>query len=219
MKIYDISVAVPNAPVYPGDPATEIHRAASISDGSMCNVTAVSMCVHAGTHADAPLHFIDGAPSIDSLDPQIFCGKARIVTVYKKEGQIEADDLKPLDIKRGERLLFKTRNSIDGHVADRNFYMDFCAFAPSAADYLAERGVALVGIDYASIGAGDNTQATHKILLGAGMGILEWLNPGAVSDGEYFLSAAPLKIAGAEGAPVRALLFECNYSNSIKERE
>jgi arylformamidase len=208
MKIYDISVTVPNAPVFPGDPKTELRRAASISDGSMCNLTAVSMCVHAGTHADAPVHFIDGAPSIDSIDPALFCGKAQVVTVYKKQGQIEAGDLEPLSIKLGERLLFKTRNSVDGHVVDKDFYMDFCALAPSAADYLAKRGVTLVGIDYASIGAGDNTAATHKILLGAGIGVLEWLSLGDVPDGGYFLSAAPLKIAGAEGAPLRALLFD-----------
>jgi arylformamidase len=214
MKIYDISVTIPDAPVYPGDPVTKLHRAMSISDGAACNLTSISMCVHAGTHADAPLHFIDGAVSVDKLDPSLFCGEARVVTVYKEKGQIEADDLIPLSIKRGERLLFKTRNSIDGHICasgeayEKDFYMNFCAFAPSAAGYLAEHGAALVGIDYASIGAGDYTVPTHKIILGSGIAALEWLNLGAVPDGNYFLSAAPLKIAGAEGAPVRALLFD-----------
>ena len=208
MKIYDISVTVPDAPVYPGDPVTVIQRAANISSGDACNLTTISMCVHAGTHADAPLHFIDGAPSIETLDPALFCGDARVVTIYKECGQIEAADLKPLSIKRGERLLLKTRNSIDGHVFDKDFYIDFCAIAPSAADYLTKCGITLVGIDYASIGAGENTVQTHKILLCSGIAVLEWLNLGEVSDGKYFLSAAPLKVSGSEGAPSRALLFE-----------
>jgi arylformamidase len=208
MKIYDISVTVPDAPVYPGDPETVIRRASNISEGASCNLTTVKMCVHAGTHADAPLHFIDGAASIEKLDPALFCGEARVVTVYKENGQIDADDLTELSIKRGERLLFKTRNSIDGHIFAENFYMDYCALTTAAADYLVTRGAALVGIDYASIGAGDNTAPVHKILLGKGVPILEWLNLGAIPDGKYILSAAPLKIAGAEGAPARALLFE-----------
>ena len=208
MRIYDISVMIPDVPVYPGDPPTVIRRVENIKDGAEYNLTNVSMCVHTGTHVDAPLHYIDGAKSIDALDPDFFCGKARVAAVYKKSGQIEADDIKKLSIKRGERLLFKTRNSIDGHTTGKNYYNDFCALAPSAAKYLADCGVCLTGIDYASIGAGSDTAATHKILLKAGVAVLEWLDLSKVEDGEYFLSAAPLKIAGSEGAPVRALLFD-----------
>ncbi|HEX2938324.1 MAG TPA: cyclase family protein, partial [Ruminiclostridium sp.] len=106
-----------------------------------------------------------------------------------------------------ERLLFKTRNSIDGHIFDRDFYMDFCAVSADAARFLTDKGTALVGIDYASIGSGESMAQTHRILLEAGVAVLEWLNLTDVCDGEYFLSAAPIKLA-AEGAPVRALLFE-----------
>jgi arylformamidase len=208
MKIYDISVTLPEAPVFPSDPPTELRRTQNISEGSVCNLSSISICVHAGTHADAPLHFIDGAPSIDRLDPAVFCGKARVVTVYKREGQIADSDLMPLEVKKGERLIIKTRNSIDRHVFDKKFYLDFCALATSATVYLAQSGVALVGIDYASIGSMAETVETHKALLGAGVVALEWLNLASVPDGEYFLSAAPLKIAGAEGAPARALLFD-----------
>lgn len=208
MKIYDISVAVPDAPAYPGDPEASLRRVRSMENGDVCNLTEVHMCVHSGTHADSPLHFIDGEPSIDLTDPALFCGKARVVTVYKKTGQIEREDLEPIEVKKGERILFKTRNSLDGHIGDRVFYGNFCALSLGAAEYLSERGAVLVGIDYASIGAGEATAPTHRIILGARIAVLEWLDLRGVDDGEYFLTAAPLKFAGAEGAPVRALLFE-----------
>jgi arylformamidase len=208
MKIYDISVTVPIAPVFPGDPITILSRVANIKDGSHCNLTKVSMCLHAGTHADAPLHFVDDTASIEKLSPALFVGETRIVTVYKKEGDIEAADLKPFDVKGGERILIKTRNSIDGHISGTEFYSDFCALAPSAAQYLVECGITLVGIDYASIGHGDSSAQTHRILLAAGIAVLEWLDLSSVKDGDYFLSAAPVKIAGAEGSPTRALLLD-----------
>lgn len=206
MKIIDISVKVPEAPVYPGDPKTKLLSVSSIKDGDIYNLTEITMSAHAGTHADAPLHFIDGGSSIDSLSPSKFCGEARVVTIYKKEGNIEKEDLVPLKLMKGERILFKTRNSVDGHITDKEFYKDFCALSPSAAQYLVDSGVALAGIDYASIGAGGSIAETHRILLSAGIAVLEWLNLEKVCDGNYFLSAAPIKIA-AEGAPARALLF------------
>lgn len=204
MNIYDISVTLPDAPVYPGDPALSLRRAASIADGAECNLTAITMSVHTGTHADAPLHFIDGTPAIDALDPAVFCGPARVVTVYKVKGDIEKEDLLPLSLQKGERILIKTRNSMDGHTDDREFYRGFCGLSPDAAVYLAQICPALVGIDYASIGGPES----HRAVLGAGIAALEWLDLRKVQDGQYFLSAAPVKIAGAEGAPVRALLFD-----------
>lgn len=208
MKIYDISVSIPEAPVYPGDCQSSLCRVSDMKNGAIYNLTEMSICVHTGTHADAPLHFINNGLSIEKIDPAIFCGQARVVTVYKKNGQIEAEDLKGFSIKPGERLLIKTRSSIDGHILQKDFYSDYCALTVQAAEYLVSRGIALLGIDYASAGAGENTVSTHRVLLGAGIPILEWLNLTQVPDGEYFLSAAPLKITEAEGAPVRALLFE-----------
>ena len=210
MKIYDISVKIPDAPVYPGDPVTRLRRAASIADGAECNLTALTLSAHAGTHADAPLHFIDGAQSIDTLDPAVFCGEARVVTVFKAQGNIEIEDLAPLSIQKGERILFKTRNSLDNHISDKEFYKDFCAFSEEAGAYLAERGPALVGIDYASIGG----PAAHRAVLGAGIAALEWLDLRSITDGRYFLTAAPIKISGAEGAPARALLFDSAFPHS-----
>lgn len=208
MKIYDISVSIPDTPVYPGDPQSKVERVSDMKVGALYNLTAMSVCVHAGTHADAPLHFIDGGLSIEKIDPELFCGKARVATIYKKTGQIEAEDLMNLSIKPGERLLLRTRSSADGHILQKEFYSDFCALTVAAAEYLANLRIKLLGIDYASAGAGENTMPVHKALLGAGIPILEWLNLSDVPDGEYFLSAAPLKITGAEGAPARALLFK-----------
>ncbi len=216
MKIYDISVTIPKAPVYPGDPKTELSRISNIIDGSEYNLTEVSMCLHAGTHADAPLHFIDGGASIEKLSSALFIGEARVITIYKEVGNIEAADFAPFDLKRGERLLIKTRNSVDEHINAREFYLEFCALSPSAAEYLVKSGVSLVGIDYASIGGGETNSQTHRTLLSANIAVLEWLDLSAVPDGRYFLSAAPIKIAGAEGAPARALLIDFeSYSISF----
>jgi len=95
MKIYDISVELPYTPVYPGDPGIELIRIDDIKNGSVYNLTQISMSLHAGTHADAPLHFIDDSASIERLSPEIFCGNARVITIYKETGGIEKSDLEP----------------------------------------------------------------------------------------------------------------------------
>lgn len=207
MRITDISVTVPYVPTYPGDPDANFKQILTIKNGSVCNLTELSMSVHAGTHADAPLHFIDGGAAIDTLPPDLFCGAVRVVTIYKTTGNIEADDIVRHNIGKGERILFRTRNSIDGHIFDKDFYADFCGLSPSAARYLVNQEIILAGIDYASIGAGKDTVETHRILLGAGVAVLEWLNLSEVDHENYILFAAPMKLA-AEGAPVRALLID-----------
>lgn len=207
MKLYDISVTLPGAPVYPGDPALVFSLAQDLSLGASCNVTAVRMCAHAGTHADAPAHFVPGGKSVCALPPELFVGPARVCTVYKEAGAVTAGDLAALGLRPGVRLLLKTRNSLDGHVGDPEFYRDFCALDAGAAALLAALPATLVGIDYASIGPAADSAAPHRALLGAGVAVLEWLDLRAVPDGDYFLMAAPVKF-DADGAPARALLLE-----------
>ena len=89
MKIYDISQEVFGCAVYPGDPKPEKEIRLKISDGAVCNLSAFSMCAHNGTHVDAPLHFIDGAKSIDRVDPDRFIGYAYVAA---HEGDILVAD-------------------------------------------------------------------------------------------------------------------------------
>lgn len=207
MRIYDLSPALPDVPVFPGDPETVITRVLNLKDGATCNLSSISASLHAGTHADAPLHFIEGGRSIAELPLERFVGPARVVTV-NVPGNITGKDITGLDVRPGERILLKTRNSLQNYYSRSRFEPGFCALEPDAATYLSGQGAALVGIDYASIGTGETNSETHRIILGSHTAVLEGIDLSAVPDGDYFLCAAPIKVTGGDGAPVRALLMD-----------
>lgn len=205
MRIYDISRTLPDTPVYPGDPPTVLTRLLRVADGAPCNLTQISASLHAGTHADAPFHFLDGGPAVESLPPEVFVGPAYVAEIAKAAPSlIDRDDLAGLSIAPGQRLLVKTYNS-DRH--GTSFAPDYCSFTPEAACYLVQRGVRLIGIDGPSVGRDEGSTQVHRTLLGAGIGILEGLALAGIGQGSYFLSAAPVKIRGVDGSPVRALLI------------
>jgi arylformamidase len=186
----DISTPLASGlPVWPGDPAVRIERVLSLDRGDDCNLSSMEMTVHAGTHIDAPLHFLSGARSMDDFDFDAAVGPARVIAIRGPE------ELSAISFERGERILFKTRDSGLVHIP------------PEAARHLAESGVRLVGIDRLSVGTpGEEGHETHRILLGAGVWILEGLDLTAAAPGRYDLFCLPLRIAGAEGAPARAIL-------------
>lgn len=214
MRIYDVSVPIgPDLPVWPGDPAPRVERVKRIEHGDGVNVTALSTGVHTGTHVDAPLHFLrDGAP-VEALDPKVLMGPARVVDVGDVR-RIDADVLDGLD-PGGEltRLLLRTSNSALWDEGPR-FEPDFSALDPSGARWVVERGIRLVGIDYLSIQRFDEKGAeTHRVLLQAGVVILEGLRLDKVRPGAYGLVCLPLLLPGAEGAPARALLVDTEEGN------
>jgi arylformamidase len=177
----DISVQLRDGMVvWPGDPPTRIERISAIERGEAENISAMSLCLHAGTHIDAPLHYFEGGAAIDRLPFDAVIGPARVILGADLAGQ---------KIRRGERILFKTRNS------------GVC-LTPEAAECLAARGIRAVGIDDLSIGG----ERVHKILLGAGIWIIEGLDLSAVEPGNYDLVCLPLSIPGSDGAPARAVL-------------
>ncbi len=206
---------------WPGDPDVAIERLLSIDRGDSFNLSSVSMCLHTGTHVDAPLHSITSAASTDAMPFEAMLGRARVIEIAGLK-HITAERLRPYRIRRGERVLFKTSNSArcwsprgtpDAKSSGKemclnpDFVDDFVALAPDAAEFLAERRLKTVGIDYLSIGPeGDDGIATHRILLSAGIWIIEGLNLARVRPGNYELICLPLRIPGADGAPARAIL-------------
>jgi arylformamidase len=173
--------------------------------GAEMNLSSFATSAHAGTHMDAPLHFVaDGAP-MDRLHFDAVIGAARVIGIRDPE-RITAAELETQNIRPGERLLFKTANSRRSWRREP-FDTKYVAVSAGAASWLVERKPALIGVDYLSVGAyeGDGAE-THRILLRAGIWVLEGLNLRSVEPGSYELICLPLSIAGAEGAPARAVL-------------
>ena len=202
----DISVPLHSGMVHwPGDPEPSLERISEIGQGAAANVTMCRMTAHTGTHMDAPCHFLDGKDGIDQFPLSLAVGPARVIDLpgasILGRAQLESKDIQP-----GERVLFKTRNS-DRRWDNQDFETGFVAFDASGARFLVERGVSLVGVDYLSVGLfqGDGVE-THKVLLGGGVWILEGLNLAGVREGEYELVCLPLRIAGCDGSPARAIL-------------
>lgn len=190
MKIIDISAGLLTAPVYPGDPKPEIAPMQSLADGDGCNLNALYMGLHNGSHADAPLHFVEHAPSVDKLAVERFVGPCTVIEV--SEGMITGAFVENSFPRTAERILIKSNGRAFIH--------------ESAAHELAYNGCRLIGTDGMSIEPQNGDGGAHRALLRAGIPLLEGLDLSAVSQGEYFLIAPPLKIEGAEASPVRALL-------------
>ena len=192
---------------WPGDREVKIERIKQLSRGDDCTLSALSMGAHSGTHMDAPSHFLRGAPDLDSLSFAAVVGRARVLAIRNPE-KITPEELRGHRIRRGERLLFKTRNSARCWKSD-TFVKDFVYISAAAARLLAERRVALVGIDYLSVGGFyRDGRETHEILLGAGIWILEGLDLSRARPGLVDLVCLPIRLAEGDGAPARAILRE-----------
>jgi len=166
------------------------------------------MGAHTGTHVDAPYHFLGGeAPTVEKLPLKILSGRAYVLHLPEVD-QITAAVLQTAEIPpRTRRLLFKTRNSQYWVNRTPGFQRDFVAISADGAQYLVDRGVKLVGVDYLSVAPFQDSVPTHEILLKAGVVIVEGLNLADVSQGRYTLHCLPLKLVGADGAPARAILI------------
>jgi arylformamidase len=191
---------------WPTDPAVKISRLSDIARGDQVTVSHLSMTVHTGTHVDAPLHFVGAAEGIDAMSLSTTIGPARIIQINDPRA-IHAEELIDHDVRHGERLLFRTRNSERDWSMDSEFDEDYVYIAPDSARYLAAIGIRLVGIDYLSIGGFHEGGAeTHQILLSAGIYAIEGLLLTHVEAGDYELVCLPLKIIDADGAPARAII-------------
>ena len=206
-KIYDISRKVSEkTTVWPGDPMTSFRRVSFVGNGEPATLHRVKMGLHAGTHLDAPMHFIEGGDSIYEADLTKYIGTAKVFEMNVTES-ISFEDILHLDIVSGDIVLFKTKNS--DVPDDEPFRENYVYLTSGAAQLLADRQVKTVGTDYLSVEHYfSEAHKTHNILLGNNIGVIENLKLKDVPAGQYFLSSLPLKLEGVEASPVRAVLIE-----------
>jgi arylformamidase len=211
MKIWDISRTLQNhlAP-WPGDTPFTFGLVSRIGPGSSVNIGAITMSVHNGTHADAPFHFDPSGATIDAAALEKYFGPALVVDLEGRFSEtrqlIQIDDLRPNEMKiaKAGRLLIKTGTWRDSSV----FPAWIPVLAPDVADWLQAKKVVLVGFDVPSVDPVDaKILANHHALTRGGIGIVESLDLSGVAEGLYHMAALPLKISGADGAPLRAVLW------------
>lgn len=210
MQIFDVTLPIsPEMPLWPGDPPVSLEKVASTDTGDEVNLTHLSMSVHTGTHVDAPYHFLGGSSAtVEQLSLGDLSGRAFVLQIEDSVDLITREILERLRIPaRTRRLLFKTRNSSFWDVHKAVFRQDFCALSPNGAAYLVDRGIRLVGIDYLSIAPFHEGSPTHRVLLEAGIIIVEGLDLRQVTPGRYTLYCLPLKILSSDGAPARVILL------------
>lgn len=192
-------------PRWPGDEEVVVERAMDLERGDAYNLSRVAMGLHAGTHVDAPLHFLPNGKGVDEMPLWPALGEARVIAITRVPA-ITASNLETQAITRGERVLFKTDNSERAWESEP-FREDYVYLSTEAAEYLAEREVALVGIDYLSVGPPTEEAAeVHRTLLRAGIWVVEGLVLSGVDPGPYELVCLPLKVARGDGAPARVIL-------------
>ena len=202
----DVSIPMRSGMVrWPDNPPVEIERTLDMKRGDVANVSRISLGSHTGTHMDAPLHFVRSGEGLDLMPLDATVGKARVIGI-EDPVSVKREELEAHGIGRGERVLFKTRNSARRWWTE-DFMEDFVYVSEGAALYLAERGVRTVGVDYLSVGGfHEDGVETHKALLGAGIWVIEGLYLFEVEPGEHELICLPLKVEDGDGAPARAVL-------------
>ena len=195
MKIYDISQEVFGCQVYPGDPTPKKRVISSMEKGDLYNLTAFSMCAHNGTHIDVPFHFIKDGKTVDSVSLNTFIGMAYVA---EYNGIVSADD--------ATEILEKAKKQ-NSEAAKRILIKGDAEVSAEAAKVFAESNILLLGNESQTVGPENAPMEVHLILLGAGTVLLEGIRLAEVSEGVYFLNAAPLNLSGADGSPCRAILI------------
>jgi len=211
MKIQDISITISNELVtWPGDPKVNIQLPIQMKKGDACNVSRWEIGAHTGTHTDAPFHFIDDGKGIDEVPLDLYIGPCLVVEVKPKTINIEREDIAHVKFSGHTRVLFKTRNSDHWKNNNMEFDKDFISVGVTGAEFLIQKGIKLVGVDYLSVESfhAPFEHPVHKKLLGQHIVVVEGLNLSAVKPGEYELLCMPLKIKHGDGTPVRAALRE-----------
>jgi arylformamidase len=202
-RLWDISpVLGPATPPFPGDQAYEQRWTARIAPGCPVNLSALTLSPHLGAHADAPLHYADGAPAIGEVALAPYLGPCRVIHAIGCGPLVRPEHIAHALADLPPRVLVRTCAS-----APTAWSEDFSAYAPETIELLAERGVILVGIDSQSVDpATSKTLDSHHLLLKHDLRVLENLVLDDVPAGDYELIALPLKLAHACASPVRAIL-------------
>jgi len=201
--LWDISPPItPDAPIFPGDAPYTLEWTARMGPGCPVNLSVIRLSPHVGAHADAPLHYADGAAAIDAVGLDPYLGPCRVIHAIDRGPLVLPAHLAHAAEALPPRVLVRTRQQ-----ALTRWQDDFAALAPQTLDWLAAQGVQLVGIDTPSVDpAASKTLDAHARLLAHDLQVLENLVLDAVDEGDYELIALPLKLAGACASPVRAVL-------------
>jgi len=203
----DISIPLKDKMIHwPTDPVPRIERLKDRDKGDPVSLMELQIIDHVGTHVDAPLHFIPGGKTIDKMPVNATMGRARVLEI-KNPKAITLEELEPHNLRRGERILFKTRNSSLYKTGE--FTEDYVYFATEVAQYMADKGLKAVGLDYISIGTPQNRDSirdTHSILLENGVYIIEGINLEKVKPGRYDLICLPLLLDRGDAGPARAIV-------------
>ncbi|MEE8304688.1 MAG: cyclase family protein [Candidatus Tectomicrobia bacterium] len=204
MQYYDITLNLSAETVrWVGSSPFELIERRRTARGDQNNSSALSMSVHAGTHIDAPFHFVPDGATIDALPLERFMGPALVYEVDTAH-VITAAHVNAIPLHDETRVLFKTRNS--RLLQQSAFEPEFVAFSVEAAQALVARGVKLVGLDYLSVAHHDEQVPVHRAFLDHGMVLLEGVDLSQVAPGRYELICFPLRLRGVDGAPCRAVL-------------
>ena len=196
MKIYDISQEVFSCKVFPGDPYPKKTVLSSMENGDLYNLTEFSMCAHNGTHIDAPSHFVKDGKTVDKINLDSLVG---MVYVAEHRGVVSGDDAK--------RIIFKAKTQ-SSEASIRILIKGEAEISSEAAKVFADSKILLLGNESQTVGPENAPMAVHQILLSVGTVLLEGVRLAEVSEGIYFLNAAPLNLSGADGSPCRAVLID-----------
>lgn len=191
--IIDITQEILSCRIYPGDPHPQARKLQDMAKGDLYNLSEFSMCAHNGTHLDAPAHFIKDGGTIDTIGLDACVGRC---FVARHTGPVTARDAHAI-MAKAARLGADSRILIAGDAV----------VTQESAEVFAAYKLKLIGNESQSVGPENAPMAVHRILLGTGCLLLEGVVLTDVKEGRYFLSAAPLNIKGAEGAPCRAYLI------------
>lgn len=196
MKIYDISQEVFSSQVFPGDPIPSKNILNSIEKGGLYNLTEFTMCAHNGTHIDAPFHFINNGKCVDNIPLDVFVGLAYVVV---HEGIVSKDDA---------LKIMKKAKKQNPEAAKRILIKGKVEVSLDAAKVFADANILLLGNEPQTVGPTNSPMEVHLVLLGANVVLLEGIRLSEVSEGVYFLNAAPLNLSHTDGAPCRAILID-----------
>ncbi len=194
--IYDISQPLFECAVFPGDPKPEKRAVRRIKDGDAYNLTDISLCVHNGTHVDAPVHFLEDGVGIDKVPLEKFIGPACVAC---HEGDLSEEDAKRI-LKQAEEIYPGAQKKI--------LIKGPATVTLEAAEAFAEAKIDLIGNESQTVGPEDAPMAVHLVLLGTEVVLLEGIRLDSVPEGVYLLNCAPLNLTDTDGSPCRAILMD-----------
>lgn len=219
-ELIDITIPFRDGMVHwPSDFAPRIERIMDVDRGDEVTISKLQVLSHTGTHIDAPLHFVPKGGTIDEMPLDTMIGPARVIEIKDPES-VKLEELAPYDVQRGERILFKTQNSSKLYKTDE-FSKEYVFVTYEAAEYLVNRGIVLVALDYLSVSKYEteadwdsvteyltksDVHRVHRIFLKNGIYILEAVDLSDVEPGEYELICLPIKLDRGDAGLARAVL-------------